>query len=117
MTPSISAEGDLLMFRYMIFLIFILLASSVYAAEVEFNWNTVDTATGYTIYYGTESGVYTESIQATAPPLRATIPNGLYYFVATASNEHGESGYSKEISANILPAPKLTITISYTIGE
>jgi len=56
---------------------------------------------GYTIYYGLQSGMYTEQVQINNPSITSYVVDGLvpdtYYFVATARNSQGEeSRYSGE---------------------
>jgi len=60
-------------------------------------WNESATATGYKLYWGTESGVY-EFSEDVGDVLEAVveIPEDSY-IAATAYNDYGESGYSNEI--------------------
>ena len=66
---------------------------------------------GYKLYQGTASGVYGAAI-ATIPVMPAPtyqitgLANGIYYFVVTAYNAFGESGYSNEVSAKVEAGPQ-----------
>lgn len=62
---------------------------------------------GYVIYYGVESGTYTEEIPVDNPTVTRFVVEGLtpntYYFVATAKNSQGEeSGFSNEAVKNVV---------------
>lgn len=59
---------------------------------------------GYRLYYGTESGLYQNSIDlglTTRYSLsQVPLPGGkTYYFAVTAYNAAGESGFSNEVTA------------------
>ena len=96
--------------------VLIFLPGIIWAADVTVSWNEVPTATSYKLYYGIESGSLDQvEDMGTASPFDFVMPEGFYYFAATASNQYGESGKSEEVPALILPAPKITIGISYTI--
>jgi hypothetical protein len=60
---------------------------------------------GYTVYYGTVSGIYSSSIQlgnVTSYTL-SNLPPGVYYVVVTVRNLSGdESTYSNQVSKSIL---------------
>ena len=79
------------------------------AADVTLEWNPVPEATGYNAYYGIESGVYGEAIDAGNNTTYTIIdlPPHTYYFVVTAYNTYGESGYSDEISGEVKPLSEL----------
>ena len=73
-------------------------------SQVDLKWNSVQGAESYTVYYGTESGKYTEKVATTKDVYgNFSIPgltNGTtYYFVVTATINGVESDYSKEASA------------------
>ncbi len=60
--------------------------------------------TGYRIYFGTESGRYTNTIDAgnTTTYTLTNLSPGTYYFAVTAYNASGnESAYSDEVSKSI----------------
>lgn len=63
-------------------------------------FKNADRAEGYILQYGTESGVYTESITVTSPKasIQGLEPNTTYYFVVKAFNDSGESALSEEKS-------------------
>lgn len=89
-----------------------------FAGSVTLQWNGVDEATGYKIYYGIETGKYTATVDAgnvtglTIPNLKAGVK---YYFVATAYNDLIESAYSNEASGVIpLNAPDELVIIVRT---
>jgi fibronectin type 3 domain-containing protein len=80
------------------------------AADVSLAWdaNTESDLAGYTVYYGTASGVYDNS----APVGNVTeftvvdLPDNTHYFAATAVDQQGnESGYSNEVSTIIDTQP------------
>ena len=78
-------------------------------AQVTLNWNVVTGATGYKIYYGTASGVYSAPI--TVGNMTTSTVTGLtngttYYFAVSATNTGGESVRSNEKSAT--PAAPMT---------
>jgi len=83
----------------------------VFAAEVTLSWtppstnvdgSTLTDMSGYTIYFGTQSGNYTYSIDAgnvTSYRLDSLAPGFVYYFAVTAYDISGnESPYSREVS-------------------
>ena len=78
-----------------------------YTATATLFWNPVPDATGYKMYYGTASHMYETPVDvgnATTGVL--TLDPGDYFFAVTAYNDHGESGYSVEVSATIpIPYP------------
>ena len=58
-----------------------------------------DDITGYTLYYGTESGYYTEAVSSETATCTLTLSKNTYYFVVTATVSDGsESDYSNEVS-------------------
>lgn len=64
------------------------------------SWPNVADATSYNIYYSTTQGVYDTIIQSVTSPYSNGAVNGdTYYYVVTATNSVGESGYSSEASA------------------
>ncbi len=76
--------------------------------QCSLTWNSVNGATGYTVYYSTQSGTGTGGTAVQSADNNETIPglaNGTtYYFVVTASNQAGESAPSAEVSCT--PAPE-----------
>lgn len=69
------------------------------------------TVTSYTIYYGTASRVYTNSISGitTTSYTITSLPTNTYYFAVTATDSNGQSGYSNEGSSYVTG----TITASW----
>lgn len=72
--------------------------------QATLKWDQVKDADSYTVYYGTASGVYTETVTATKDTYGNFVIPGLtngttYYFVVTASVDGVESPYSNEASA------------------
>lgn len=73
-------------------------------------------ATGYKLYYGTSEGSYTQNVDVGDVTSYSTDPLPLtegtpYYFVVTAYNSSGESGYSNMVSwtpADTTPPDPLT---------
>jgi subtilase family serine protease/ribosomal protein S20 len=83
-------------------------------AQVVLNWNSVPTATGYTVKYGTVQGNYSSTIEvgsATAYTVSGLTNGTTYYFVVVAKNALGSSRNSDELSATPkIPAPDLIIS-------
>jgi len=91
---------------FAILLFFVFLAATVHAAQIQATWSPVETATGYKLYYGTQSGALSNEKDAQdKTTLTFELPNGFYYFAVSAYNEHGDSGKSNEVSALILSRP------------
>jgi fibronectin type 3 domain-containing protein len=72
--------------------------------HVNLTWSAVEGSIGYKIYASTTSGSYTSPVDTVAGSVYSCDVTGLtngtaYYFVVTASNPGGDSGYSNEISA------------------
>jgi len=96
-------------------LIFVLLGSqSASAAQANFSWlpnNESDGTSGYMIYYGTSSRLYTESVDVGSPGLIGgrvcasvfqLAPEQKYFFAVVAYNADGdESSYSTEIAYTV----------------
>jgi fibronectin type 3 domain-containing protein len=84
---------------------FLLLASafagSVQAQSVTLAWDPVSGVSGYKLYQGSTSHVYTNSINAgaaTQQTLSGLTVGSIYYFAVTAYNSSGvESDYSSEV--------------------
>ncbi len=70
----------------------------------------------YTIYYGTESGNYTEQVTIGSDAREYTFTglSGTYYFVATATSvELDESNYSNEVTRKFTKGKPSTFTIQF----
>ena len=80
-----------------------------YAADVTGSWdaNTESDLAGYKIYYGTESGNYTVSLDvgnATSATIDSLDSNTTYFFAVTAYDNAGnESDLSAEVRVDIPP--------------
>ena len=114
-------------------LVLVLFSVGVNAATVTVQWNAVDTATGYRVYYGTQERVYIQPKEAgldagNSTTYSLTIPQVNddvgYHFAVTAYNQYGESDYSIEAigmitGAHAVPAnPLMTrITTVYDNGD
>ena len=92
--------------RYIIpfFLILFILQipGCVYGATVRLTWEANDESdlAGYTVYYGTSSGVYGVPVDVGNVLTHDVtgLTDGTYYFVLTASDLSGnESGFSAEV--------------------
>ena len=77
-------------------------AAWVHAADVTLAWDpNAEPVDGYRLYYGTTSGVYTDSMDAgdtTQATLTGLNLDTTYYIVVRAYNIDGESGNSNEVS-------------------
>ena len=94
----------------------LLMASSVEAAPVTLQWdrNADSTVQGYIVSYGTQSGVYTTTVnvgnQASWSVVLNPSATTTYYFAVQAFNSAGTSGYSSQVSTVVVPSqPRLTI--------
>lgn len=72
--------------------------------QATLRWNQVEKADSYSVHYGTEPGVYTETVTATKDTHGNFVVPGLtngttYYFVISSTVNGVESGYSNEASA------------------
>jgi hypothetical protein len=91
----------------------VLLRLPVSAANVTLAWNPDGdpSVSGYNIYYGGVSGVYTKKISAgntTNVTVAGLIPGAAYYFAASACSTNGlESPLSNEVSCRV---PRTTST-------
>jgi uncharacterized membrane protein len=87
----------------LVFFFVLLLCGQSMAASIGLAWDPVDGASGYRIYYGTQTGEYTHQEEAgssTSHSVANLTAGAQYYFVATAYDADGyESGYSNEVSA------------------
>ncbi len=72
------------------------------AGQATLHWQSVDNANYYTITYGLSSGGYIYGAPNIGAGTQYTIsqltPGRVYYFVLTAVNSCGSSGYSKEVA-------------------
>lgn len=91
-----------------------LMATVSRAAEVTLAWdpNSESSVIGYTLYYGTASGVYTDSRDVgdeTQYTLSGLTEDTTYYFAVTAYTDEDESDYSNEISYQVPAAEEETV--------
>ncbi|MBF0533232.1 MAG: fibronectin type III domain-containing protein, partial [Candidatus Omnitrophica bacterium] len=81
--------------------------------QAALNWSAVIGADSYKVYYGTASGIYSNSVPAgnvTNFVVRDLQPGTNYYFAVSAVNAGGEGPKSNEISAvTVPPAPQLNM--------
>ncbi len=85
-----------------LFLALLLLARPLAAQQaVTATWDTMATATGYTLSYGTQSHQYTTTASTTAPTWSATLQPGTYFFAVQALNSFGASAYSAEVAFTV----------------
>lgn len=87
-------------------------------ASVRLTWDPnppEDQVTGYKVYWSTVSGIYDgvpDTIgNRTAHTLSELAPGRTYYFVVTAYNSAGESGYSNEQTVVIPDIPGAVINL------
>ena len=79
-----------------------MLAKHSHSSEVTLAWDYNDQipVTGYYVYYGLESGIYSNKIDAGSEP-QYTLGDidelKSYYIAVTAYNEFGESDFSEEL--------------------
>ncbi|MFS1517189.1 hypothetical protein V1503_12100 [Bacillus sp. SCS-151] len=92
--------------------------------EVTVSWGEVTNATTYNVYRSTTiNGPYisvAQNVTATNYIDVDITNNTTYYYVVTAVNEHGESGYSEEISGTpgvLVPSAPTDITIVNEEGQ
>jgi hypothetical protein len=86
-------------------------ALSAFASGITLQWDHNDSAiAGYTVYYGTQSGVYTQT-QSAGSAKSYTFTNlqagQVYFFAVTASNTAGlESAHSNEVDIEVPLLPQ-----------
>ncbi len=87
----------------------ILSPGNAHSAEVSFQWDPSDQATGYKLYFGYESRSY-DFVEDVGPSLQHTVTdlyeNQKYYFAVTAYNEYAESSFSEELVYESAPIPE-----------
>ena len=86
-----------------------------HSADVTLQWNSVEEADGYKVYYGTASETYSSPDDVgdqTSHTL--SLDPGTYYFAVTAYNNYGESGYSEEVGPTTIAADDPPTSVSLT---
>lgn len=87
------------------------IAGQVVAAEIKLEWDPSESSgvAGYKVYYGTQSGNYSTSVDAgdqTSATLTGLADGQTYYIATTAYDSTGaESDFSNEISTTTAGAP------------
>lgn len=82
----------------------------IFLAVVTLSWDApscteFDCASGYKIYCGSASGVYSTPVDVGAALEHPVSTAGAYYCAATAYNTEGESGFSNEVFFTLKSAP------------
>ena len=97
---------------------------SLTAQNLSFGWDPSNdpNVVNYTIYYGTESGVYPNAVRVgnvTTATLSNLVQGITYYFAATTTDTAGmESDYSQELSYVIpLPSPAVVSIVASANGQ
>lgn len=92
-------------------LVIMIIAGQAIAAEIKVEWDASDSSgvSGYKLYYGTQSGNYSTSVDAgnkTTYTLTSLADGQTYYLATTAYDSTGaESDFSNEISTATAAAP------------
>lgn len=105
--------------KHITFFVIALLAFAAIAADVRLAWNYDDSDVKFKVYYGTESGTYTQHVDAGTN--RTATVTGLkagtrYFFAATAYTPDAESDFSNEVEwmSPILAPGSLRIEVTVT---
>ncbi len=92
--------------------------------QVALQWTTVNTATSYTVKYGTTPGTYTTTVPlgtVTTHTVTGLTNGTTYYFVVTASNGFGESTPSNALdqtpSDAVFPPPVISQNTTWTLAN
>jgi hypothetical protein len=83
------------------------LSANANAGQVSLAWDAVSGATGYKVYYGTTTGIYSSNVDAktaTSQTVANLIDGTRYYFVVQAYNSTTTSAYSTEFAYTV-PVP------------
>ena len=105
------------------FLIAIFISVNAWGASATCEWDAVadDDLAGYRIHWGTETGVYTNTVDVKSVTIFKVndLPDGKIFFAATSyDTADNESGYSNEvvITFNTI-APGIPLNFKVTITE
>ena len=119
-TRNVFTRASLLLMAVAFFLIH---SISAPATSVSLAWNpsASPSATGYRVYYGAVSGVYTTNVDAgdnTNLTISNLTPGGTYYLAVLAYDAYGDvSPFSSEIEVNLQSAPVITKQpVNETVG-
>ncbi len=113
-------EGKHLVFVLVMVVLILLNAATIFAGEAQLSWTaptknadntTLTDLSGYTVYYGTSSGNYSNNIDignVTSYQLTGLTDGLTYYFSVTAYDTSGnESAFADEVS-KVMPLPDTT---------
>jgi hypothetical protein len=85
-------------------LFIVLWAATAHAATLTFAWDPVGSAKGFVVYWGTQSGTYSnhKDVGNTTTVQIGGLANGMTYYVSVrAYNDGGLSGYAAEVAARL----------------
>jgi len=89
-------------------------ATAQSSSSIRISWNSVNGATSYKLYYGTDSSSITilasGTITGTTYTHTGLQANTIYYYRVVASNSSGDSGYSTSASARTLLSTPVGVT-------
>ena len=89
---------------------FVAVSGESSAGQLKLAWDTVASATGYRLFYGTSSGDYSLSVDATNQTtimVSGLTDGARYYFAVKAYNSTTTSNFSNEVSG-VVPASSAT---------
>lgn len=98
--PSRSLRGLVSAIMFAGGLLWAAAAASAHSVTLEWDRNPESNITGYRLYQGTSSRNYSSGVNVgnqTRYTVNDLVEGRTYYFAVTASNPHGESGYSNEL--------------------
>ena len=106
---------------FILFILYFLFGGICMAASVKLEWdaNTEGDLAGYKVYYGGESGSYSDTVDVGNVTFFTvtSLSEGLFFFAVTAYDTSGnESDFSNEVSADIDLTPPSIPTNLRTTG-